>query len=149
MFKRNTIYREEMRRNLNLCLGGGWLWRSCGGIKLTILFQIKLFMSFSVQTLMPLVSTERYLSFLHETDCRGRETQQWGRRGATQPWAEGAAPPGGCSHALREAVTPRAGVSSGAHSGSEISSRHLSSRHRRECQGKKWRKSRCHSELAD
>ena len=26
MFKRNTIYREEMRRNLNLCLGGGFGW---------------------------------------------------------------------------------------------------------------------------
>ena len=84
MFKRNTIYREEMRRNLNLCLGGGWLWRSCGGIKLTILFQIKLCMT-SVQTLMTLVSTERYLSFLRETECKGRETQQWGRRGATRP----------------------------------------------------------------
>lgn len=33
MFKRNTIYREEMRRNLNLCLGGGWLWRSFVGHK--------------------------------------------------------------------------------------------------------------------
>ena len=105
MFKRNTIYREDMRRNhrktlllVNLCLGGGWLWRSRGATKLTMLFQLKLCMTL-VQTLMTLVPTESYLSFLHETQCMGRETQQWGTGGATQPWAEG-------QHHLGDAVMP-------------------------------------------
>ena len=110
------------------------MWRSCETTKLTMLFQLKLCMTL-VQTLMTLVPTESYLSFLHETQCMGRETAVGYRRGNTA-LSRGSTSPGGCNRALQEAVTPRASVSSGAHSGSEISSRHLSSRHRRECQRK-------------